>query len=666
MNSKYDKVVHLVGAQKTNSPWGFENRLIPAFESLGCKVISTDFRRERSRLPELLLKEADIVLVCKGEGISPQLVSSVPYVTALWYAEQIGTSDHYDDLSLFRRNELSFNVSAFDYVFTHDQGNLDVCQELGAKKTAWLSCAAVDPGINCKLDSKKQYDVVFVGSNTPRRRKILSELRRRGINVHSPNLWDPKELNRLFNESRIVLNIHLSELLNTETRLAEVLGSGSFLLSEKISSPDLLVEGTHYVTWFPGNTDELIDKITYYLSHETERERIASEGYHHIHEHHTYEKHVKTLLDSIDFDLNRRIWPSHGLGFLFDSQGQPTLRLDSFYSAVSGALAEPGVFNRDIEGPSSSTGRERPSLHENPKSFAQDPPSPHPQKAVRITSQKGPLRIFAAFSNVNWEDSNLQPALEHFGEVIRFRWDFYDQYRPDWHFTEKAKMNRGMLETLKSAHQEKSIDLFFGYLSGRTVFPGIIRSIGQLGIPTLSLSLDDKAKFFGTLEPTGYTGMVDIANAFTLCWTSTEDAVEKYNAAGAKAIYLPAGANPEVFKPYDLPRDIDVSFIGQKYGQRPPIIEELRKRGIDVKAFGRGWEKGEISAEEMVKIYSRSKITLGFAGVGDSEEIFCLKGRDFEVPMSGGFYLTQYHSELERWFELGKEIVCYRDIDDMA
>jgi spore maturation protein CgeB len=128
--------------------------------------------------------------------------------------------------------------------------------------------------------------------------------------------------------------------LNTETRIAEVLGSGSFLLSEKISSPDLLIDGKHYVGWSPGNTDELVEKINYYLAHKMERERIAYEGYSYIHEHHTYEKCIETFLDSIDFNMNQRIWPSYGLGFLFDRDGQPTLRQNSFYSAISESLSK--------------------------------------------------------------------------------------------------------------------------------------------------------------------------------------------------------------------------------------------------------------------------------------------------------------------------------------
>jgi len=57
---------------------------------------------------------------------------------------------------------------------------------------------------------------------------------------------------------------------------------------------------------------------------------------------------------------------------------------------------------------------------------------------------------------------------------------------------------------------------------------------------------------------------------------------------------------------------------------------------------------------------------LGFAGVGYSKKLMCLKGRDFEVPMSGGLYLTQDNPELSLVYNVGKEILTYRDEEDCA
>ena len=73
---------------------------------------------------------------------------------------------------------------------------------------------------------------------------------------------------------------------------------------------------------------------------------------------------------------------------------------------------------------------------------------------------------------------------------------------------------------------------------------------------------------------------------------------------------------------------------------------------------------------EMIKTYSRSKINLGFSSCGDThireERILQVRLRDFEVPMSGGFYMVEYMEELEEFFDIGKEIVCYKDKEDLA
>jgi len=72
----------------------------------------------------------------------------------------------------------------------------------------------------------------------------------------------------------------------------------------------------------------------------------------------------------------------------------------------------------------------------------------------------------------------------------------------------------------------------------------------------------------------------------------------------------------------------------------------------------------------MIQMYSRSKINLGFASCGDTHEtkarILQVRLRDFEVPMSGGFYMVEYMEELEEFFEIGKEIVCYSSKEDLT
>jgi spore maturation protein CgeB len=61
---------------------------------------------------------------------------------------------------------------------------------------------------------------------------------------------------------------------------------------------------------------------------------------------------------------------------------------------------------------------------------------------------------------------------------------------------------------------------------------------------------------------------------------------------------------------------------------------------------------------------------LGFSSCGEThkkrDRILQVRLRDFEVPMSGGFYMVEYMEELKEFFDIGKEIVCYTDKQDLT
>jgi spore maturation protein CgeB len=280
---------------------------------------------------------------------------------------------------------------------------------------------------------------------------------------------------------------------------------------------------------------------------------------------------------------------------------------------------------------------------------------------------KGDLNILAIYHHYNWENESLKPSIEKFGSVRHYDWyqDFNHQ-KKEWHRSIKPKMNSELIRRMKLWIDEDSTDVIFTYLSGEIVTPETVREMAGTGIPMVNLSLNDKEAFVGKVKNGLAMGVRDISRYFGLCWTSTEDALKKYCAEGALPIDLPEGANPEIHKPHDLEKTIDISFVGQCYGNRPEIIQRLNHCGIQVEAYGYGWPKGALSTEDMVKMYSRSKINLGFSGVLNYTNTYCLKGRDFEIPMSGGLFLTEHHPELETCYEVGKEIVTYKSFSDLV
>lgn len=280
---------------------------------------------------------------------------------------------------------------------------------------------------------------------------------------------------------------------------------------------------------------------------------------------------------------------------------------------------------------------------------------------------KGSLNILAVYHHYNWENESLKPSLEKFGSVRHYDWfEAFDHQRKDGLSSIRLKMNDDLIKRVNLWITQDGIDVIFTYLSGEQVTPDTMKKIAAFGVPTVNLCLNDKEAFVGKIKNGLASGLRDICRYFDLCWTSTEDALEKYCVEGGLPVYLPEGANPEVHKPYDAAKTIDVSFVGQCYGNRPEIIQGLRSHGIQVKAYGYGWPNGPLSTQKMVEMYSKSKINLGFGGVAGHKDTFCLKGRDFEIPMSGGLYLTEYHPELAQFFDLEKEIVTYKNFDDLV
>ncbi len=286
---------------------------------------------------------------------------------------------------------------------------------------------------------------------------------------------------------------------------------------------------------------------------------------------------------------------------------------------------------------------------------------------VSQPKSKGKLRIIAIYHHYNWENESLKPSLEKFGTVRHYDWgeEFDHRKEKEWHASVRAAMNRHMVSRVRQWLKEDKADVIFTYLSGELVTPQVLEEMRNFGIPLVNLSLNDKENFVGKIKQRRAMGMRDICSYFDLCWTSTADALKKYCAEEALPLYLPEGANSEIHKPYPLEKKIDVSFVGQCYGNRPEIVHRLRQNGIEVETYGYGWPNGPLSLNEMVRMYSRSKINLGFGGVSGCRDVYCLKGRDFEIPMSGGLYLTEYHPELEQVYAPG-EIVTYRGFDDLV
>lgn len=334
------------------------------------------------------------------------------------------------------------------------------------------------------------------------------------------------------------------------------------------------------------------------------------------------------------------------------------------------------------------------------------------------------------FQSNLWRNNLYQPLVDLGHEVEEFQYDmrqtfqnlnsqdskqkaFIDKNRP--------KLSNELLHQIRAEHAEKPIDLFFSYFYDACVLPETIDDIKALGIKTVNWYCNGSYQLHLVSE---------ISPHYDWCLVPEKFRLKDYETMGAIPIYCQEAANPNIYKQYKLPVEFDVTFVGQAYGDRPGYIKFLLDHDIDVRVRGWGWQKYSPKSQnpikrtlrlgrklltkhglqavknrlnyvkgtndscstsdnqsdnvtlpdkiigsplpdiEMIKMYSRSKINLGFSSCGNThkteERIMQVRLRDFEVPMSGGFYMVEYMEELKEFFDIGKEIVCYTDKDDLV
>lgn len=328
------------------------------------------------------------------------------------------------------------------------------------------------------------------------------------------------------------------------------------------------------------------------------------------------------------------------------------------------------------------------------------------------------MRIFAAIpSSPNapqlpwskiWHANLIRPLIELGHEVVEFDFDWsepmlhLEMSNPadqDYIARQRPETSARLIEQLKREHNSRPIDLFFSYFYSANVLPETIREISQLGIPTVNWYCNGSYQMDLVEE---------IAPAFDYCLVPEKFRLEDYRQLGARPIYCQEAAHPEVYRPFDLPREYDVTFVGQAYGTRIGFVSSLIQSDVPTRVWGPGWMEqshnyprwrqlagkakrrllgqpepdviehvparycGEaLSDADLVRMYSRSNISLGFSSVAriaenPADQIRQVRLRDFEATMSGAFYLVEQFDELEEFFKPGEEIETFRSREELV
>ena len=334
---------------------------------------------------------------------------------------------------------------------------------------------------------------------------------------------------------------------------------------------------------------------------------------------------------------------------------------------------------------------------------------------MRIFLTLHPSTNLSVPGSMTWYHNLYEPLLDLGHDVVLLRMDEVAK-KHDVQFRSKKFKELNSIELIsvfRKEHTIKPFDLFFSYITDLDVEEEVIKSIKSIGVPMANFSCNNTHQFF-LIEK--------ISPFFDYNLHSEKDADIRLRAIGANPVWFPMAANPKYYFPYEGAFKYDVSFIGAAYAKRVFYVNQLVQNNISIDCFGPNWlinkpytklkkikKEAErikwllealfslsiskrsnlssgiyqydllvnlrksnagrfhypVSDKEMVSIFNRSKINLGFLEVYSDRSQQTVQQhlhlREFEVPMSRGLYLTNYSDELAEFYEPGKEVIMFHN-----
>jgi hypothetical protein len=279
--------------------------------------------------------------------------------------------------------------------------------------------------------------------------------------------------------------------------------------------------------------------------------------------------------------------------------------------------------------------------------------------------------------------------------------------------SKRQLFSEGMVDRFKREHARRPFDLVLAYVMEGMVEPSAIDEIRRSGVPCCNFSCNNIHQF---------SLVAELSCHFDYNLHSERAARQKFLDIGATPLWWPMAANPNYFKPLDVPRTMPVSFLGGNYALRTRYILALLREDVDVHAFGPGWlggarspfrslmlrymqlgnafaargdeearassllaehdlrrylarrypgnVHGPLSDDEAIRLYSESELALGFVEVFEGHDPSRpirrhVHLREFEAPMCRAAYCTGWVEELEDLYDLDKEVIVYRSEEEL-
>jgi hypothetical protein len=203
----------------------------------------------------------------------------------------------------------------------------------------------------------------------------------------------------------------------------------------------------------------------------------------------------------------------------------------------------------------------------------------------------------------------------------------------------------------------------------------------RFGIPVIFYDGDVPASLpeFGGMDTSfNYYRGAD-PSEYDLVISNSEGGIPRLLELGArKAEPLFWAADPGLFQPMAVDKDIDVFFYGQGDRFRREWMHELVGKpsiqlpevdfaigGSDFRAdLGRSRLLGQIPFNGFNRAIAAARVNLNITRRSHATVFASSSARPFELAMAGAAIVSNPYSGIERWFEPGRELVIANDADE--
>ncbi|HLB41976.1 MAG TPA: glycosyltransferase [Gammaproteobacteria bacterium] len=331
------------------------------------------------------------------------------------------------------------------------------------------------------------------------------------------------------------------------------------------------------------------------------------------------------------------------------------------------------------------------------------------------------LKILVVVEKNSWFDWHISSSFEEMGHQVQSFYfgeslcEFYGTKRQG----ERIKRNQQLVNTANQLFQENRLDLIFCFVQDDFLLPKYARLLEKLDVPFVNYCVDMACQWYRLARTAKFFSCI-------LCAQPTN--INNMKRYAKKTLYFPMAARKLIPNTLDnfIPK-APVTFIGTPTQYRIKMLLLLNNFSIPLAVYGKYWKEKNVASpvrniektihdifyyggvrlrgegmsslvdtfkrrftsnktlqntyipDHLIQeflpshvipsLFKQSNINLGFTRIiGDDpyrKGIYQMRLRDFEVPLTGGFYLVEKAPGYEDFFVVGKEVITWDTPKDL-